>query len=104
MLSVLQYIRHVRAMGTKHSFLLTFMHVHVLRLVPVPPSHGVTESSGFLREMFIRETLIDASCIEEKTAVMVQVVELGSACSESPQHFIHSRIMTGCLHYIWRRF
>jgi hypothetical protein len=31
-------------MGTKHPFLLAFMHVHVLRLVPVPP--GRVEFSG----------------------------------------------------------
>jgi hypothetical protein len=27
-------LRQVRAMGTKHFFLLAFIHVHVLRLVP----------------------------------------------------------------------
>jgi hypothetical protein len=33
-------------MGTKHSFLLVFMHVHVLRLVPVPPTQSRVEFSG----------------------------------------------------------
>lgn len=45
------------------------------------------ESSGILREISIREVLNDASCIDKDTA-MLQVVELGSACDESPQHFI----------------
>jgi hypothetical protein len=44
MLQYCHYLPQVRAMGTKHSFLLAFIHVHVLRLVPVPPSH--VELSG----------------------------------------------------------
>jgi hypothetical protein len=51
-----------------------------------------SESSGILRETLTGARLIDKEYV---TAAIVQVVELGSGCpaSESPRHFIHSRIM-----------
>ena len=64
------------------------------------------ESSGIpRREIHIRKTIIDASRIEKNTwqRSWFQVAELRSACSENPRHFIHSRIITRSLHYIWRR-
>jgi hypothetical protein len=78
-------------MGSKHSFLLVFMRVHVLRLVSVPSSRLEFSGKSLLTQVVL--TRIRDSGHDSSTDCTV--VELGSTCCESPRHLIpHSRIMT----------